>query len=89
MAKDSHANLGDIRDLGSIPRLGRSPGGGHSNSLQNSCLENTMDRGACLWSFKELDTTERLIKKKKKEEDLFFFFKDAKEKEEKKRYKWG
>ena len=33
-------------DLGSIPELGRSPGEGHSNPLQYSCLENSMDRGA-------------------------------------------
>ena len=37
---------GDIRDMGSIPGLGRSPGGGHRNSLQYSCLENPMERGA-------------------------------------------
>ena len=37
---------GDIRDKGLIPGLGRSPGGGHSNPLQFSCLENPMDRGA-------------------------------------------
>ena len=35
-------------DPGSIPGLGRSPGGGHGNPLQYSCLENPMDRGA--WS---------------------------------------
>ena len=35
----------DIRDVGLIPRLGRSPGGGHGNLLQYSCLENPMDRG--------------------------------------------
>ena len=35
-----------MRDLGSIPGLGRSPGGGHGNPLQYSCLENPMDRGA-------------------------------------------
>ena len=40
------ANGGDVRDAGSIPRLGRSPGGGHGNPLQYSCLENLMDRGA-------------------------------------------
>ena len=34
------------RDVGSIPRSGRSPGGGHGNPLQYSCLENPMDRGA-------------------------------------------
>ena len=33
-------------DLGSVPGLGRSPGGGHGNLLQYSCLENPMDRGA-------------------------------------------
>ena len=32
--------------MGSISRLGRSPGGGHGNPLQYSCLENPMDRGA-------------------------------------------
>ena len=41
--KESACNLGD---LGSIPGLGRSPGGGHSNPLQCSCLENPMDRRA-------------------------------------------
>ena len=35
----------DIRDSCSIPGLGRSPGGGHGNPLQYSCLENPMDRG--------------------------------------------
>ena len=40
------ATAGDIRDLGSIPGFGRSPGGGHGNPLQYSCLENPMDRGA-------------------------------------------
>ena len=34
------------RDVGSIPGLGRSPGGGHGNPLQYSCLENPMDREA-------------------------------------------
>ena len=41
------ANAGDIRDVGSIPGLGRSPGGGHGNPLQYSRLENPMDWGAC------------------------------------------
>ena len=39
------ASEGDIRDVGSIPGSGRSPGGGHSNPHQYSCLENPMDRG--------------------------------------------
>jgi len=38
------ANAGDIRDMGSIPGLGRSPGEGHGNPLQYSFLENLMDR---------------------------------------------
>ena len=41
---NSPANAGDIRDAGSVPGLGRSPGGGHGNPLQHSCLENPMDR---------------------------------------------
>ena len=45
--KDPPANVGDIRDVGSIPGLGRTPGGGgHGNPLQYSCLESSMDRGA-------------------------------------------
>ena len=39
-------NAGDIRDGGSIPGSERSPGGGHGNPLQYSCLENPMDREA-------------------------------------------
>ena len=41
------ADAGDIRDTGSVPGSGRSPGEGHGNPLQYSCLENPMDRGAC------------------------------------------
>ena len=40
------ANAGGVGDLGLISGLGRSPGGGHGNPLQYSCLENPMDRGA-------------------------------------------
>ena len=36
----------NVEDPGSIPGLGRSPGGGHGNPLQYPCLENSMDRGA-------------------------------------------
>ena len=38
-------NAEDTGDMGSIPGLGRSPGGGHGNPFQYSCLENSMDRG--------------------------------------------
>ena len=44
--KNLPANAGDLKDMGSIPGSGRSLGGGHSNPLQYSCLENPMDRGA-------------------------------------------
>ena len=46
MVKNPPANAGDKGDSGSIPGSGKSPGGGHGNPLQYSCLENPMDRGA-------------------------------------------
>ena len=44
--KNLPANAGDIRDSGLTPNSGRSPGGGHGNPLQYSCLETSMDGGA-------------------------------------------
>ena len=46
MVKNLPANAGDAVDMGSIPGLGRSPGGANGNPLQYSCLENSMDREA-------------------------------------------
>jgi len=46
VVKNRLANARNIGDVDSNPRLGRSPGGGHGNPLQYSCLENPMDRGA-------------------------------------------
>ena len=46
VVKNLLANARDVGDLGSIPGLGRSPGRGNGKSLQYSCLENPMDRGA-------------------------------------------
>ena len=46
VVKNPLANAGYVRDTGSIPELGRSPGGGHGNPFQYSWLENPMDRGA-------------------------------------------
>ena len=46
VVKNPPANAGDLRDMGLIPGLGRSPGGGHGSPLQYSHLENPMDRGA-------------------------------------------
>ena len=61
MLKNLAANAGII---GSVPGLEKSPGEGHSNPLQYSCLENPMDRGAC-WArdhgvAKNLSRTQRL-----------------------------
>ena len=46
MVKNPPTNAGDVREVGSIPGLGRSPGEGNGNPLQYSCLENSMDKGA-------------------------------------------
>ena len=52
--KKPPANAGYIKDLGSIPGLGRSPAGEHGNPLQYSCLENPMDR-------EELDRLQSIV----------------------------
>ena len=44
---DGKKSACNVEDLGSIPGWGRSPGEGNGNPLQYSCLENSMDRGAC------------------------------------------
>ena len=46
VVKNPPANAGDVRDAGLIPGSRRSPGEGHGNLLQYSCLENPMDREA-------------------------------------------
>ena len=46
VVKNTPSSAGNVRDLGLIPGLGRSPGEGNGNPLQYSCLENPMDRGA-------------------------------------------
>ena len=62
MVNNLPANVGDIKDTGSIPRSGSSPEGGHGNPLQYSCLENPHGQrslvGYSPWGRKELDTTE-------------------------------
>ena len=45
VVKNLPVTAGDVRGAGSIPGLGRSPGGGHGNPLQYACLENPLDRG--------------------------------------------
>ena len=62
VVKNLPDSAGDIRDSGSIPGLGRSPGGGHGNPLLYSCLENPHGQrslaGYSPWSHKESDATE-------------------------------
>ena len=59
--KNATANAGDVRDVGSVPGSGRSPGEGHDNPLQYSCLKNPLDRGTwqtTVHRVTELDMTE-------------------------------
>ena len=67
VVKNPPANAGDVRNSSSIPGSGRSPGRGHDNPLQYSCLGNLMDRGAwqvidhrvaAVYGVAELDMTE-------------------------------
>ena len=46
MVKNPPANAGHVRDASSTPESGRSPGAGHGNPLQYSCVDNSLDRGA-------------------------------------------
>ena len=61
---DCKGSTCSVGDLGSSPGLGRSPGGGHGNPLQDSCLENPQGQrslaGCSPWDHRELDTTEGL-----------------------------
>ena len=58
-SSDGKESTCSVRDLGSILGLGRSPGGGHGNTFQYSCLERSLE-GYSLWGHKESDTTEQL-----------------------------
>ena len=64
VVKNQLPNVGDAGDSGSIPGSGRSPGEGNGNSLQNSCLGNSMDRepwrAVVQGVVKESDTPEQL-----------------------------
>ena len=63
MVKNLPANAGEIREVVSIPGLGRFPGGGHGNPLQHSCQKNPMETEAW-WATvhraAESDTTEAI-----------------------------
>ena len=63
VVKNPPATAGEARDVGSIPGLRRFPGGGHSNPLQYSCLENLMDRRAwraTVYGFAKTEVTEHM-----------------------------
>ena len=66
LVKNLSASKGDTGDMGSILGLGRSPGRGNGNPIQYSCLENSVDRGACglqPMGLQRSNTTEQLILK--------------------------
>ena len=58
VVKNPLANARDTGDVGSIPGLGRSPGGGNDNTLQYSCLENPMDRGTWWATVSEVEKSQ-------------------------------
>ena len=77
VVKNLSASARDIRDVGSIPGSGRSPGGGHGNPLQYSCVENSKDRRArqaAVHRVAELDTTEATLCACNKNSRLLFLF---------------
>ena len=59
MVKNPPASAGATGDAVSVPGLRRSPGGGHGNPLQYSCLENLMDRGAWQTAVHEVSELDR------------------------------
>ena len=62
MVKNPAASTGDIRDMDSIPGSGRSPGWGHGNPLQYSCLKNPIDRGAWKATVHRVTTSQTELK---------------------------
>ena len=62
MIRNLLANAGVARDTGSVPVLGKSPGGGNGNPLYYFCLENPMDRGAWQATVYEVTKNQTLLK---------------------------
>ena len=62
VVKGPSVNTGDIKDLGSIPGWGRSPGRGNGKPLQYSCLENSMDREDCQATVYEVAKSQTRLK---------------------------
>ena len=61
--KEPSTNAGDVKDTGSIPRSGRSPGGKHGNPLQYSCLENPMNREAWMATVQRVEKSQTQLKR--------------------------
>ena len=61
--KNLPVSAGDLRDVGSIPGSGRSPGEGNGNLLQYSCLVNPMDRGAWWATVQRLTESQTQLKR--------------------------
>ena len=61
VVKNPPANKGDVRDVGSVPGLGRSPGGGNDNLLQYFCLKKPVDRGAWRATVHEVAKSQTLL----------------------------
>ena len=70
VVKKQSASVGDIRDVGSVPGLQRSPGGGHGNPLQFSCLENPMNR-ACWVTFHMVAKSQTWLKRPTRQADIY------------------
>ena len=62
MVKNLPANAGDIKDMGSIPGLGRSTGEGNDNPLRYSCLDNPMNKGAWWTTVHEVAKSQTQLK---------------------------
>ena len=62
VVKNPPANVGDLRDMSSVPGLGRSPGEGYGNPVQYSCLENPIDRRVWRATFHRVTQSLTLLK---------------------------
>ena len=62
VVKNLPANAGDIKDMGSIPGLGRSTGEGNDNPLRYSCLDNPMNKGAWWTTVHEVAKSQTQLK---------------------------
>ena len=72
VVKNLPANAGDVREAGSVPGWGRSPGGGNGNPLMYSCLENPIDRGAWLATVQSVINSQTQLKRLSTQDSRFF-----------------